>query len=517
MTIQEVVSRFNTTPFLFAGSGVTRRYYGLPTWEDLLRHFSKQICDDRFAYNAYKSKANGDLPLTASLIQKDYDTAWYANPAIRTLDEQGLAAVEAGKTPFKMEIAALLQKKSVQIQQYTAEIDKLKKLAEKNLSGVITTNYDSFFEVVFDEYKAYVGQDNLCFSSLQGFAEIYKIHGSVTMPETIVINDTDYKAFRDKGKYLAAKLMTIFMEYPIIFIGYSLGDSNIREILENIVVCIPEDKLKTLQERFIYVDYQADMTGYEISEYALDLNGKRITMTRIALQDFGILYDALTAKVAAIPVKMLRRFKEDLYTFALTQEPGTTLKVSALESPQLSEEDLVISIGFPETGEKGYQRLLDVNGWYHNIVFDDLPASVHSYDKLLELTYPGVRREVSGYLPVCKYLALAQERYPEIEKTVPKSFDELLSPTNRKSRNSTLKYKSVLDLWNREKADLKRAIRLLPCFPEEKITVDDLESVLNELFKQVPTILSSKTLCAPSDLKRIIRIYDYLKWGQKKT
>ena len=477
MTLQEVVSRFNTTPFLFAGSGITRRYYGLPTWEKLLQHFAKQVCNDRFAYNAYKSRANGDLPLTATLIQKDYDAAWFATPSIRTLDEYGLADVESGKDPFKMEIAALLRRESVQIQEFSSEIEKLRKLAEKNLSGVITTNYDCFFEEIFSEYTV----------------------------------------FREKGKYLAAKLMTIFMEYPIIFIGYSLGDSNIRKIIEDIVACIPEDKLKTLQERFIYIDYQADMTGYDISEYTLDLNGKRVAMTRIAIQDFGILYDALAAKVAAIPVKMLRRFKEDLYTFALTQEPGTILKVSALDNPQLSEDNLVISIGFPETGEKGYQRLLDVNGWYHNIVFNDLPASVHSYDKLLELTYPGVRREVSGYLPVCKYLALAKEHYPEIEATIPKSFDGFLVPTNRKSRSSTLKYKSVLDLWNQEKTDLKRAIRLLPCCPEEKITADDLELILLELFKQDPTILSSKTLCAPSDLKRIIRIYDYLKWGQKKT
>ena len=67
---------------------------------------------------------------------------------------------------------------------------------------------------------------------MQGIAEIYKIHGSVQNPESIVINKADYQKFYDKGKYLAAKLMTIFMEYPIIFIGYSISDSDIQAILK---------------------------------------------------------------------------------------------------------------------------------------------------------------------------------------------------------------------------------------------------------------------------------------------
>ena len=523
MTIQEVISKFNTTPFLFAGSGVTLRYFGLPTWKDLLKHFALQVNGDRFSYNAFESKArsmkhpNGILPLTATLIQEAYDASWYHNPAIRTLDTDELEMVENGASPFKMEIAAFLKAHSIPLAKYEAEISALKKLSRKNISGVITTNYDLFFEDTFTDYKTFVGQDNLCFSAIQGIAEIYKIHGSVSEPESIVINDSDYQIFRDKGKYLASKLLTIFMEYPIIFIGYSLQDNNIRDILADISVCIPESKLKALQERFIFVEYSPGTVGYEISEFEISLGSKCITMTKISLEDFGILYDALTSKVAAVPVKLLRRFKEDLYSFVVSREPGATLKVSALDNPDLSEDNLVISIGLQETGEYGYQRLLDANGWYHNIVFDDFPVSVYSYDKLLELTYPGVKHETQGYIPVCKYLAFAQESHPDIEKTIPTSFDALLCPTNRNGRNSVSAYSSVLELWNKEKKNLKRACRLLLCMPEEKINIEELELVLHEMFEIDPGALSNKVLWTTSDVKRLIRIFDYLKWGQKKT
>ena len=85
MQLQELISKFNTVPFLFAGSGVTRRYYGLPNWEDLLRSFVVRMKQDRFAYPSYKARAEaehvptGILPMTASFIQKDFDEAWYSD------------------------------------------------------------------------------------------------------------------------------------------------------------------------------------------------------------------------------------------------------------------------------------------------------------------------------------------------------------------------------------------------------------------------------------------------------
>ena len=164
MTIQDIVARFNTTPFLFAGAGITRRYYHLPDWVGLLTHFAELLVKDVFAFRAYESRVPAGtrqedrLPMVASLIEQDFNLAWFGNvPGIRS-DADGIAtAVTEGTSPFKAEIAAYLKSLSTVDEALATEVEKLKAISKSNLSGVITTNYDRFFEDTFEGYKAYVG------------------------------------------------------------------------------------------------------------------------------------------------------------------------------------------------------------------------------------------------------------------------------------------------------------------------------------------------------------------------
>ena len=520
MTIQDVVMRFNTTPFLFAGSGLTRRYYGLPSWEGLLTLFAKKVRTDEFAYQYYENLAGSiaeaeRMPVIASLIEKDFNEKWFSgNNAVRSNQEVVAEAVKNHVSPFKAEIAAYIETASHELNEYKAELESLKTISVRNLSGVITTNYDCLFENLFDGYKTFVGQDELVFSQLHGIAEIYKIHGSISDPKTIVINQEDYAEFRSKSKYLAAKLMTIFMEYPIIFIGYSISDPDIQTILGDIVTCMPESKLELLKERFIFVEHNQTLDRPLLSDYSLNIHGRIINMTKIILSDFKPLYDALSTKKAAIPVKVLRRFKDELYTFALTNEPGPTMQVAPLGDQRIDENTLALTIGLAKTGFYGLKHAVNASQWYKNVVLHNIQYPI---DDMLQATYPELLRMNSGKLPVWYYLEHSSEGNELAMSRAPKSYADIVNEQAINRNQAAAGGRDILQIWEEEKSNLSRAFRLMSSLPEDKVNPERLETILREILENNPSALDDLPQNDRSTLKKLIRIYDYITYGKTKT
>lgn len=293
MDLNELVHEFSTTPFLFVGSGFSRRYYNLPDWKGLLSVFAQRLTDDEFSYNKYVAQAEALtvnrenlLPEIAALIMQDFDARWFSEAQFRRLSPHYLEFVRRGQSPFKAEIAQYIANNSSIVPEMKDELTLLKQISSKSLAGIITTNYDSLLENETDGYKTYVGQEELIFSAIQGWAEIYKIHGSISNPESMVLTAEDYRLFQDHCPYLASKLMTIFMEYPIVFMGYSLNDPNVRLILESIVKCLSDKNLNKLQHRFIYVEWTKGMVGVEVSDMVMPFHDKVIRMTCVKTDDF---------------------------------------------------------------------------------------------------------------------------------------------------------------------------------------------------------------------------------------
>lgn len=397
MNIEDVVEKFNTTPFLFLGSGMTRRYYNLPDWKGLLEHFAREIRDDDFTYSAYENRASkletpvGLLPKVAELIQADYDEKWFNDESIRNLEEDSLMKVKVGLSPFKAEIASYIERNCTVVDQYRTEIEMLSKLSEKNIAGVITTNYDEFVENNFSGYTKFIGQKQLIFSTIQGIAEIYKIHGSVEDPDSLVINERDYLDFDRKSAYLAAKLMTIFMEYPVIFMGYSISDVNIQKIIKSIIDCLDMQQIKILEDRFIFVEYQPGKVGIEVSPYTIMVDDKPLFMKRVVVEDFKLIYKALEGKKSKLPVRILRRFKQELYDFTVTNMPTANMRVASIEDDRVQDEELVMAIGrYSDYGLRGLHGL-KADEWYRNIVVEDIEFSAEN--RILMILY---RKQLKG-------------------------------------------------------------------------------------------------------------------------
>ena len=517
MTISDVVSRFKTVPFLFVGSGLSRRYLNTPDWKGLLEYFAEQISGDPFIYNSYVSKANaegfaeGVLPKVAELIQRDYDAKWFATPEMRSEDESVLDAVKGGVSPFKAEVAKYLSSFTKPTETYQAEINKLRELSERNLAGVITTNYDNFLECQFEGYTRYIGQTELIFSSIQGVAEIYKIHGSVDKPDSLVINESDYAAFSAKSRYLAAKLMTIFMEYPIVFMGYSLSDNNILNIITSIVDCLDDEQLNKLEDRFVFVEYKDAMVKPEVSTHTIMVKGKPLAMRRIVLSDFMTLYNALESVKSKLPVRILRRFKQELYNFTITSTPTANLRVASIDDVRVADEDLVLAIG--KANELGLRGLsgIDHDDWYRNIVTEELEFSA---DDLLEYAFKKLLSQNSGILPVHKYLSEANKSFPEAESVADKysTLDSIISNSIKNNRHRLGGYTSVREIWQGEMYNIPKAMDLIAHLEESQIVIEDLEMILKEVFDNDVNILGTIGQAGRTNIRRVIRIYDCLKW-----
>jgi hypothetical protein len=235
------------------------------------------------------------------------------------------------ESPFKVEVARLLQDAPVSLPREGPLAVELELLRHAVIDGVITTNYDSLLESIFDDYVVFVGQDQLLFSEPQGVGEIYKIHGSCDDPNSIVITEADYARFRDRNPYLAATLLTTFIDHPIVFLGYSLNDRNISEILVSIAKVLTTASLERLQDRLIFVQYDADVAEPTMVRSVVGFEGFTIPIVSVVVPAFDGVFRVLAATTRKFPARLLRQLKEHLYTLVLENQPAGRLFVQDIE------------------------------------------------------------------------------------------------------------------------------------------------------------------------------------------
>jgi|LGOV01.1.fsa_nt_gb hypothetical protein len=520
--IVNILKNTETLPVMFVGSGLSRRYIGLKDWEGLLRKFALLADNHEYSYELFKQKAvelgydEGLLPKVAEVIEYEFNKVWFTDDKFSDSRKENATLISSGVSPFKIEISNYLNEKSCStVEKYKTEIDIFKKIGKKGVAGFITTNYDLFLDNIFDNFTSFVGQEELLFSPILGISEIYKIHGCISKPDSIVINEKDYLDFSKRNAYLAAKLLTIFLEHPIIFIGYSISDRNIENILKAIVECLNQEHLEQLKKRMIFVEWASDSdTG--ISTYSKSFEGNKIIeMTRVKLNDFSILYEALLENNAKYNVSMLRRLKEDIYELVLTNKPSSKIRTVGLEDDdKLDEVEIVVGVGvLSEFGERGYLGVT-ADEIYKDVILDNGNFDI---DRIIMDSLPRLLPQNSSLLPMHKYIREFKGELPsKISESLKTEYDSLLN-------NTILRYREKHDDRNRTISEMRkiynveRCMQHIPYLSSTNIVIEDFKQLLIAVFDAHPLIFdkdsSSGYSGLKSDFKRAIRLFDLLKYG----
>jgi hypothetical protein len=380
----EHLSQFASAPFLFVGSGFSLRYADADNWVALLERMAG-LAGKPYAY--YASSADGDPLQTATLIADDLRERWWSDPEFEASRKE-FPNPAGRESPFKYEVAKSLRDIVSKLPEVGPLNDELEALRSATIEGIITTNFDEILEYVFPDFVPYVGQDELLFNDPRGVAEIYKIHGSAAKPESLVITAADFERFRPRNPYLAAKLLTIFVEHPVIFLGYSLSDPNIRSIIASIASVLTNDNIHQLENRLLFLNWDPKASKATIAPSTFALDDTSIPIRLITAPDFLATFDVLGRLHRRFPAKILRHLKDQVYELARTSEPSGTVVVSDLESDtDLTQVDVVIGVGvtkrLQDKGITGLTRrdlifdILDPRielAHYEQIVVDVLPA-----------------------------------------------------------------------------------------------------------------------------------------------
>ncbi len=196
----------NKQAILFAGAGVSA-VLGAPTWGELIDHIGEEL---GFESNVFKALSNNYLTLAE----------YYK--------------IERGSIgPLRS-----WMDKSWNFSEKAIEASRVHELiVELDFPIIYTTNYDSNIEKAFEIKNKKVRKivDVKDFLHAQeDERQVIKLHGDFENDESIVLTETNYFDRLSFESPLDIRLRSDVLARPVIFIGYSLSDINVRMLLHRL-------------------------------------------------------------------------------------------------------------------------------------------------------------------------------------------------------------------------------------------------------------------------------------------
>lgn len=201
----------NRSLCLFTGAGFSKQLTAnkIPSWKELLEETCLYLDKPKVAKAQLDECTAGKLPLEdcAQVIE--------------------LAFIKE-KKDFREAIAD-------RIGSYSLDVGSSKSivtfLQNHQTIKVISTNYDDLIQRDILPGRTNTNYPGKPITQRNGVLDIYQIHGSIEHPPSIVATTEDYYKFINAPTYFSRKIFTLMAENTVVFLGYSLGDPNLKAII----------------------------------------------------------------------------------------------------------------------------------------------------------------------------------------------------------------------------------------------------------------------------------------------
>lgn len=384
MNIKEFIGNYKNHPVLFVGTGVSLRYLReSQTWDSLLRKVAQELTGGPEYYLDLKSQCEVsgkyDFAKIAGTLENDFNKQLVVdrNGKFKHINDKFYQFMEANKNISRLKIYISEILGSLEFREDKTDELALFKKVRKNVGSIITTNYDRLIETVF-EFSPLIGNDILLSNP---YGSVYKIHGCVSDPQKIIITETDYSRFLEKYELIRAQLLSIFIHNPIIFLGYTIGDENIKELLKTIFTYVEPNSptADRIRRNFLLVEYEAGSESQETGEHDIDLEGfSTIRINKIKTDDFSSIYSALAElllPISAMDVRKVQSIVKEIYA-------GGEIKVKITEDlDSINNSDRILAIGSSKTISYQYLTSTETIINYFNLIEEANVQAIELIDK----------------------------------------------------------------------------------------------------------------------------------------
>lgn len=497
MTIQEFISQYKNHPILFVGTGISLRYLKNSfTWDDLLSKIAFELSGNPEYYYDVKAQCHEEGKFNylkiASIIETKFNSVLQAErdgkfKHINDIFYENMAK-NINLSRFKIYIAELFSNMDFK-DEMSVELKDLKKI-RKNIGSVITTNYDGLIENIF-EFNKLIG-NNILLSNPYG--SVYKIHGCYEHPEKIIITENDYISFDNKYELIRAQLLSLFIHNPIIFLGYGVGDENVKKILKTIFSYVePNSELATkIKNNFLLVEYGKDLDNQIISEHDIVLDGGlTIRINKLKTDNFSAIYNSISdlhLPVTALDIRKVQNIVKEIYA-------GGDIKVSITEDlDTLKNGDKILAIGSTKTINYHYETAPELMANYFNIIDESNSQILKLIDKY--------KIQSTQYFPIHGFETINPE-IESIAKLKQQQIDKVNYCIHHLPGNCQVQHSSIENIIEDENVT-----------PSSKLNCIVWNTHNNSLqLEEVEKYLRQNTSTTSTDYKKLLCVFDLKKYS----